>query len=105
MKRLTTGRAPVSPDAPAELKRATRSEGLDETAVEGPGRKDFDRFFWRTFVEVCAWVDGDVPGPHADEDERSRWEETAQRIVDDLVAAEERRRWEETAEIVGSLLV
>ena len=80
--------------------------------MEGAVLKDFDRVFWKRFVDVCAFVNGDAPGPYADAEERRRWQETADRIVDDLVASppfhanvEERRRWQEMAERIVQDLV
>ena len=76
--------------------------------LEGPVLQFFDDLFWRSFVKVCASLNGDVPGPHADAEERRRWEETEQMIVDNVVASppfyadsQERSRWVEMAQTIA----
>lgn len=106
----------VTPSSRPQMKKersATEDEGevtsrfdvltLVDHPLEEPVREHLDERFWRSFVRVCAFVDGDdlradeadrivedlvVSQPfYADAEERRRWVQVAQTIVDDLAAA------------------
>ena len=95
-------------DEPRRAEPVLDALTLGCSLLEGPVLQYFDNLFWRSFVKVCASLNGDVPGPHADAEERRRWEETEQMIVDNVVASppfyadsQERSRWVEMAQTIA----